>query len=75
MPTYVTLYRYTAQGIKNVRSSPSRIEQAKAAISAAGGKLKGVFVTMGQYDLVAISEWPSRNYSPALRKVEEGARI
>ncbi len=57
MPTYITLYRWTSQGIQNVKKSPSRITQAKKAITKAGGKLKGIYVTMGQYDVVAISEW------------------
>lgn len=63
MPTYITLYRYTAQGIKNVKGSPGRIAEAKKAIAKAGGKLKAVYVTMGQYDLAAISEWPSDEHA------------
>jgi uncharacterized protein with GYD domain len=58
MLTYVTLYRYTSQGIQNVKGSPRRIADAKNAIARAGGKVKGIYVTMGQYDLVAVSEWP-----------------
>lgn len=58
MATYITLYRWTSQGIQNVKDSPSRITQAKKEIAQAGGKLKNVWVTMGQYDVVALSEWP-----------------
>ena len=65
MPTYITLYRYTPQGIKNIKGSPGRIEEAKEAVAKAGGKLKSVYVTMGQYDLVAISEWPSEEDAAA----------
>ena len=65
MPTYVTLYRYTSQGIKNVKDSPSRIKKAKKAIAEAGGKIKGVYVTMGRYDLVAVSEFPSEEAAAA----------
>jgi uncharacterized protein with GYD domain len=58
MATYVTLYRWTEQGIKNVKASPDRITAAKKAVEAQGGKLNNIYVTMGEYDLVAISEWP-----------------
>jgi len=59
MPTYVTLYKWTEQGIKNVKQAPERIEAAKKASEAMGGKILGLYVTLGEYDLVTISEWPS----------------
>lgn len=59
MPTYVTLYRFTQQGITNIKDSPARIEAARNAAQQAGGKVKAVYVTMGRFDLVAIAEWPS----------------
>lgn len=67
MLTYVTLYRYTQQGIRNIKESPSRIEQAREAVDKAGGKLKAIYLTMGQYDLVAISEWPSEEAAAAFQ--------
>jgi uncharacterized protein with GYD domain len=59
MPVYVTLYNWTAQGIKGIKESPARLQAAIKASEAAGGKILGVYVTMGAYDLVAFSEWPS----------------
>ncbi len=59
MPTYITLYKWTEQGIKNIKESPARIETSIKAAEAMGGKLLGVYVTMGEYDLVALSEWPN----------------
>ena len=59
MPTYVTLFNWTDEGIRNVKDSPDRVAQASAAIQAAGGELKAIYVTMGEYDLVAITELPS----------------
>ena len=74
MPTYVTLYRYTRQGITNVKDSPARIEKARKAVEQAGGKLKAVYVTMGRFDLVAISEWPNDEAGAAfvLKQAAEG---
>ena len=59
MPTYVTLLNFTQQGIENIKEGPARLETARQAISAAGGELKAFYLTMGQYDAVAISEVPT----------------
>jgi uncharacterized protein with GYD domain len=58
MPIYITLYNWTEQGIKGIKEAPSRIQANIKAAEAAGGKVLGVFLTMGQYDIVAISEAP-----------------
>lgn len=58
MPTYILLTNYTAQGIKNIKESPSRFDAAKKAIQSMGADIKQVFLTMGQYDLVLIAEAP-----------------
>ena len=49
----------TEQGVKNIKDGPARIEEATQAIEAAGGKLIGFYLTMGQYDYVVIAEGPS----------------
>ena len=59
MPHYVTLVRYTPQGISKVKESPSRLDAAKKAAEGEGGKINTWFLTMGQYDAVLISEFPS----------------
>jgi len=58
MPTYVTLLRYTQKGIESIKDSPTRLDAAKKMLTAAGGKLLGFYLTMGQYDAVAIAEFP-----------------
>jgi len=59
MPHYVTLVRYTHQGISKIKESPSRLDAAKKAAEGEGGKIKSWFLTMGQYDAILISEFPS----------------
>ncbi|HEV2017362.1 MAG TPA: GYD domain-containing protein [Gemmatimonadaceae bacterium] len=59
MPTYISLLRYTQQGISSAKNAPSRIDAAKEAYKKAGGELKAIYLTMGQYDLVAIAEMPN----------------
>jgi uncharacterized protein with GYD domain len=59
MPTYITLYNWTEKGIKDVKDAPARIRASIKSAEAAGGKVHGVYLTMGKYDLVAISEAPN----------------
>jgi uncharacterized protein with GYD domain len=59
MPTYISMLRYTQQGIGNIKSAPARIDAAKEAYKKAGGELKAIYLTMGQYDLVVITELPN----------------
>jgi uncharacterized protein with GYD domain len=58
MPTYITLYRYTQQGVQNIKESPDRVAAAKETARSMGLEIKGVYLTMGQYDLVAVGEAP-----------------
>ena len=59
MPHYVMLLRYTPQGIANVKQSPARLDSARKAAEAAGGKIHSWYLTMGHYDAVLISEFPN----------------
>ena len=54
MAKYVTLYKFTDQGIRDIKSSPDRVRQASAAWEAMGGKLLGVYLTQGPCEFVAI---------------------
>jgi uncharacterized protein with GYD domain len=58
MPMYVTLIRYTEQGIKTFKDLPSRLEETRKAGEAVGAKLVAFYLTMGQYDAVVVSEAP-----------------
>lgn len=59
MPHFVSLVRYTQQGISKIKDSPSRLDTARKAIEKVGGKLHGWYLTMGKYDAVLISEFPT----------------
>jgi len=58
MPMYVTLIRYTEQGIKTFKDLPSRLAETRKAGEAVGAKLVAFYLTMGQYDAVVVSEAP-----------------
>ncbi len=59
MPHYISLVRYTQQGMAKIKESPSRLDTAKKAAEKAGGKIHAWYLTMGQYDAVLISEFPN----------------
>lgn len=59
MPTYITLMRFTQQGVKNIKESPARLDAAKKAFKAGGGDLKHFYLTFGQYDGVIIADHPN----------------
>jgi uncharacterized protein with GYD domain len=59
MPAYIALCRWTQKGIENIKQSPSRLDAARKAFEAAGGKLSGFYLTIGQYDFVTVSEFPN----------------
>ena len=56
MPTYITLLRWTNEGIKNVKESPSRLDAARKAFQAVGVTIKDFYMTTGRYDMLFISE-------------------
>ena len=58
MPHYVTLMRWTSQGIAGLPAWRQRVEEGERIIDDAGGKLVGTYVTMGRYDVVEIFEAP-----------------
>ena len=58
MGHYIVLGNYTEQGIKKVKDSPKRDDEARSMIEKAGGKMQ-LYYTMGEYDFVAIIEMPS----------------
>ena len=51
--------KYALQGIGKVKETPARVEAARKAIQAAGGKLIAWYLTLGCYDFVLIAEGPN----------------
>ncbi len=59
MPTYITLVRWSQQGVEKIKESPARLDAIKQLVKSAGGEVKGFYMVMGQYDLVTITEAPN----------------
>ncbi|MEH2512776.1 uncharacterized protein with GYD domain [Nitrobacteraceae bacterium AZCC 1564] len=58
MTTYVMLANWTDQGMRSVKDSAKRLDKAKKALKDMDGEFKLFFMTMGDFDIVAIYEAP-----------------
>ena len=58
MPSYVMLANWTDQGARQVKESPKRLDAAKKLLGEMGGSFKDFYLTMGDYDMVAVCDAP-----------------
>ncbi|WP_331236013.1 GYD domain-containing protein [Natronorarus salvus] len=58
MPTYIHLTSYTGEGVQNIADSPDRLDDAKELADSLDGEFKDFYLTFGQYDIVAVTEFP-----------------
>jgi uncharacterized protein with GYD domain len=59
MNTYIILMKLTAQGAKDLKDAPKRIESGIKGFEKMGGKVTGFYSTLGEYDYISIGEAPS----------------
>jgi uncharacterized protein with GYD domain len=52
------LFRFTQQGMQNIKESPARVDAAKKAFEDMGAQIKAFYAVMGQYDMLFIVEAP-----------------
>ena len=69
MATFIGLVNFTDQGIRNVKDSPDRYEAFRAMAEKVGVTLKGVYYTVGHYDMVLIMEGSDEAVVTAMLKV------
>ena len=58
LPIYIALMRFLSPGFGGLPAWRDRVEEGEQAIEERGGKLIGVYVTLGRYDVVEIFEAP-----------------
>jgi len=58
MQTYVTLWKYTKDGLMDIKKTPKRFEFVKKVINGAGGKLLSIYGLVGKYDVITVMEMP-----------------
>ena len=59
MQSYVVLMKLTDQGAKAIKDAPQRIRDGVTQFERNGGKVLGFYLTMGEYDYVAVGEAPN----------------
>ena len=57
MPSYVSLLSWTEQGATSFKDTVDRAEAARKVAADMGGSIE-LHWTLGEYDMVAISEFP-----------------
>src|SRR5579871_2751798 len=59
MPIFISRGRFTSDAVKGMMAKPENREEAVAKLfKSVGGKLIGWYLTFGQYDWLAIGEFP-----------------
>jgi uncharacterized protein with GYD domain len=69
MATFISLLRFTDQGIRNVKDSPNRYEAFRAMAEQLGVRVKDLYYTVGHYDIVAVLEGSDEAVTTALLRV------
>ncbi len=58
MAKFISLVKYTAKGIDNIKESPNRLDAFKQLCESMGVTVDGFFLTMGRYDVVILVDAP-----------------
>jgi uncharacterized protein with GYD domain len=68
MSTFISLLNFTDQGIRDVKDSPDRFNAFQGMAEKMGISIKGVYYTIGNYDMVVIVEGNDESAIAALLK-------
>jgi uncharacterized protein with GYD domain len=66
MPPSVTLVTWTDPGNKTFRDSVLRAEDYQGLVEKHGGQLRQLVWTLGQYDIVAVTDFPDDETATAV---------
>ena len=73
MPTYVMLTNLTPDGVKTLKSNPSRVQEVNKEVEALGAKVVSQWAVLGRYDFITVVEAPDPE-TMAKVSVELGSR-
>ena len=48
MPTFVSLGKFTQEGVTKIKESPQRLGAARKVVKSVGGEIKEFYYTLGQ---------------------------
>jgi len=66
MSTYIVLMKLTEEGINTLKDGPARVKESSKLMEEMGSKMTGFYLTMGEYDFIAISEVPNDEVAGAI---------
>jgi len=66
MATFVSLVNWTDQGIRSFKDTPKRADAFAQLVKKHGGSVKGIWWTLGEYDIVVVTEVPDDETYTAL---------
>jgi uncharacterized protein with GYD domain len=69
MATFISLLNFTDQGIRNVKESTDRFDAFRAMAEKMGVTVKSAHYTVGNYDMVVVTEGPEEAAMAVLMKV------
>ena len=58
MGTYVSLIHWTDQGVRDFRDTRQRADDYARLVERSGGRVRELLWTVGEYDVVSISDFP-----------------
>ena len=69
MAINVSLVNFTDQGIRNIKESPARVKAFRDLCKKQGVNVRDMYWTLGQYDMVVITEGPEEALSTVMLSV------
>ena len=75
MASYIVLMKFTEQGIRTVKDSPSRAEAFKRTCEGLGVRMGAVHWTVGAYDVVGMVEGEDEAVTAALLKLGSAGNV
>jgi uncharacterized protein with GYD domain len=71
--TFIMLTRLTSDGVKTLKSNPTRVQEVNKEVEQLGVKVLHQWATLGEYDFVSVVEAPDAQ-TMAKCSVELGSR-
>lgn len=66
MPTYITLAKFTGQGAKTIQDTTKRAKMFMDLAKKRKVTYKGIYWTMGRFDVISVFEAPNDETATAL---------
>ena len=76
MATYITLGKFTEQGMRSVQDTTSRADAVREQAKKAGLEMKAIYWTQGKYDMVVLWEAPDdKTYASFGLKIAKAGNV